>query len=909
MTKDGFGLRFRVLQKDCPGIDRAEIIFRSDSNPPPNFPFYRVTPEEMTGWRKLYGPKEQDYCWFEARVSGLNLNQILKNQYILKIYDTTDSSPFYYTDLDTSILPSKRITQNPTNLPWFSLGQPGATLVEGGGVYFKIWEPIADEVHLFLNNATTPFKMAPDKEIPRDPKRCHVIYLPEARAGDIYFYKFLKSGKYEALPVGNFPDLSEVKIDPMGRKLTYDEKGGKWNGYVNPRSVVAEIPQYPWGNDSNIESINNSDQLNNWILYQLWPLAFNPQSTNGKYSVGTFSDTLKKVDYLKDLGVNAVEFMPVNETRFNAAWGYALDSLLLIEKGYGTPSNLMEVVDNLHKNNIRVVLDVIVNHVNNTLIRDPLSSSVDESKYFKGFTDWGPRPRFENAMVRKWISDSLLSLMRDYHVDGFRYDMVKYIYQGVPKGYEFLSELMALSKIENPNFYNFAEELPNNVWTTKPQSENGLGFDSQWNDLFKNFFEKEFDHYRSYNRNVNMIPLHSAMLGFSDHMDWGRPLPFGGPTRSLNYLGSHDFIGNRDPIIRIVSDYESFEADGHNTFYRVRPLTDPSQKRNDLFRLIHNNFTHSFGRLAYGILFTKPGGILFFQGEELANDLNIENEWSYVDAQYNNAFPSKNIDIDRYVSSHKMVWEYLNPTTDGPLSFLNDQERELFNGHRRFFKDMIEFRRNHPEINRQDAYNVRLSYDNSVMTYQIGNEENNFFVIANFGDLKASAWIPFPGESDGWWDEVTNSSHKKYGGTTDHYLNIISNLGGRTNNVRIDASTIIIFAKRKTPQLQQQLYLRADFNSWRADNNFKLAKRPDSEEVYTADFENPASGNREFKLATASWEIEMGSASAVNQLDAMSKGYLTYAPDGPNIRVNLKKGKYKFLFNIKTFEYTFLSVE
>ena len=66
-----------------------------------------------------------------------------------------------------------------------------------------------------------------------------------------------------------------------------------------------------------------------------------------------------------------------------------MDSLYLLENTYGTPTELMKLVDKLHSKKLRVVLDVVLNHVNNQLIRDPLSDTISESKYYNGNTDWG----------------------------------------------------------------------------------------------------------------------------------------------------------------------------------------------------------------------------------------------------------------------------------------------------------------------------------------------------------------------------------------------------------------------------------------------------------------------------------------------------------------------------------------
>ena len=254
----------------------------------------------------------------------------------------------------------------------------------------------------------------------------------------------------------------------------------------------------------------------------------------------------------------------------------------------------------------------------------------------------GPKPDFKNIMVRRWISDSLIALMREYHIDGYRFDMTSAVHHA-EGGYRFLQELNTLFKMNMPNFFSSAEELPDNIYITRPLEEGGVDFDAQWNDKFKNFFEENFNHYRANNRWVNVGPLKDAMIGYSDQSQYGDLLHFGPADRTVNYLGSHDFIGNKNPILRIVSDYLEQERADHNVFYQVNPLDGADPDKN--FHQIHTDFTHSVGRLSYGILFTKPGNILFYQGEELANDINIENEWSYLNAKEGNTEPSQDIEV------------------------------------------------------------------------------------------------------------------------------------------------------------------------------------------------------------------------------------------------------------------------
>jgi 1,4-alpha-glucan branching enzyme len=900
LFSNGFIQRIRISNSDCYSFAGGEIVVQGHNR---TYPLERIDSSNMHGWPTFYGLNQSNHCWFQARVGGIDLNKPDKNNYLIKL-KSSNNEEFYFTGLHNSLFIQDRIKRASDNYkPWINLGPHGATLVDDGGVFFKIWEPVADAVDLFFYGSASPIRM--HGNFPRgNNQRSHSVFIKEAKVNHQYYYRFIKNGSYEKAETAN-NYFSDIKIDPMTRHLTYDHKGGRFNGYINPRSVVT-APQYGvWKNDGRVFQ-RSSKNWDNWIIYQLWPATFVPTSNGNSVHTGNFDSVAGGLDYLTHLGVNAVEFLPVQESRFYVSWGYALDSLTAIESTLGGPEKLKRLVDQIHGRGLRVILDIVINHVNNSLIRDPLSRTVSSSKFYSGGTPWGPKPNFNNIMVRKWILDSLLSQMREYHIDGFRFDMTKYVYQNSPAGYRMLQELTHILKQNNPWFYNSAEELPDNVWITKPVNQNGAGFDSQWNDKFKNFFEHDLNYYRAYNRKANLLHLYEAMLGYSNHGKM--QYLFFEPKTTVNYLGSHDFIGNKDTILRIVSNYRSTEIDAHNTFYRVRPLEDPDNPH-EKFRMIHNDFTHSLGKLSYGILFSKPGSTLFFQGEEIASDINIENEWSYLGATRGNTTPSKNIDIHRYVNSHKMPWEYYSPLTRNTLNFLKPEEKMLFNGYHNFFKDMIKFKSINPELNMYNAYNIDIDYQNSIMTYQINSGHLRYFVIANFGNAQRNYWMKFPnGGTNNWWREFIDSSSRRYGGLTNQYNNIFTNWGGRPNLIRIAPTSFRIFVAERSPSVGQQLYLMNDLDGWRALEHLKLVDQGNG--TLIADVGIKSDTNFNFKLATNDWNIAIGASTQKQdvyyRMKGGTQGVLSYDISGPNATNYLPAGNYRFIFNIYTFEYQFI---
>ena len=892
---DGFKQLIRVGSDSCKQLTNISVVLLKETLIKNSKAQSTFKPLLESSAPKIYGLNRSDYCWYEVELRGLASINGLK--YVLKFEDNVSSGPTFYKGITSSLLPYNRLTQNSQIDSWIDLGAFGATPVVGGGVYFKIWEPLSNEVHLFINDRPA-IKLNSDFEL-NDERRFHYAYVPDAKLRDKYHFQFLKNGQYENLEVANFNTFSPIKIDPMARELTYDAKGGRYNGYINPRAIISQDNQYTWNHDSKISTLEALD-YNNWIIYQLWPLTFNPKEIDGAYVQGKFLDIIPKIPYLSDLGINAVELLPVHENRFNASWGYALDSLIILENTLGTKSDMKKLVDELHAKKIKVIFDVVINHVNNNLLREPISEKSNISKFYGGDTPWGPKPRFESVWVRKWITDSLIHLIHEYHLDGFRFDMTDSIFNGTKGGYRFLQELNYLIKVNSPTFYNSAEQLPDDVWVTYPFQENGLGFDSQWNDRFKNFFELEFDQYAEKNRSIDLFFLGEAFKGNSDHqMSPGVWYSFGDPQRTVNYLGSHDFVGNKNPLIRIVSKYEAEEQEDANIFSRVNPLEESGDLKIP-FRKIHNQFTHALTRLAYGLLFTKPGAVLFYQGEELASDLNIQNEWDYVAATKGNRFPSKNININKYVRSHRMPWYYyeLSQGKKSPiLNFVSPEEENLFKGHHLFFKEMINFKKTRPELNLKEAQNVKIDNYLKIVTFELQTKDEHFFIVGNFNVDNGGAWINFPGNSQKWWSEVMNSSLPNYGGDSETYQNIIPNIGGRRNLLRLKGPSFIMFREETTPEVGETLYFRSNIFAWKANQNLALKPMSTGSEWLVTNLSLTKNETLEYKLGTKNWEIDIGLGEKAQTM--------SYIPNSPNAKVSLPAGEYLFKFNIKTFAAAF----
>ena len=282
-------------------------------------------------------------------------------------------------------------------------------------------------------------------------------------------------------------------------------------------SVVVDHSRFPWTDDGWA-----GIHLPSAVLYELHVGTFSPE--------GTFDGVVGKLDHLADLGVTAIELMPVNEFPGDRGWGYDGVDLYAPHHAYGGPDGLKRLVDACHGRGLGVFLDVVYNHLG------PAGNFLDRfGPYFtdRYRTPWGDAVDLDgpdSSEVRSFFVDNALMWLRDYHVDGLRLDAVHALFDASPV--HFLAELSAAVP---PGKVLVAESEVNEPRLTLPRDEGGYGLDAQWHD--------EYHH-----------SLHALLTGERD----GYYAPFGDighvvdalaaakpPHRYVGFMQNHDQIGNR----------------------------------------------------------------------------------------------------------------------------------------------------------------------------------------------------------------------------------------------------------------------------------------------------------------------------------------------------------------------------
>nr|WP_208492223.1 malto-oligosyltrehalose trehalohydrolase [aff. Roholtiella sp. LEGE 12411] len=227
--------------------------------------------------------------------------------------------------------------------------------------------------------------------------------------------------------------------------------------------------------------------LESMIFYELHVGTFTPE--------GTFTAIISRLPDLKELGINAIEIMPIaqfpGDTHIEASltyrnWGYDGVYPYAVQTSYGSPANLKQLVNACHQHGIAVVLDVVYNHFG------PEGNYMSQfAPYFtKSYkTPWGNAMNFDDALsqgVRNYFIQNALYWLQEFHIDALRLDAIQAIYDLGAK--HFLWELAEavdnLSQGQKWKRHLIAESDLNNPQIIRPPELGGYGLDAQWSDDF-----------------------------------------------------------------------------------------------------------------------------------------------------------------------------------------------------------------------------------------------------------------------------------------------------------------------------------------------------------------------------------------------------------------------------------------
>jgi maltooligosyltrehalose trehalohydrolase len=582
----------------------------------------------------------------------------------------------------------------------------GGVLVGENACSFLVWAPRARSVEVRIVE-------------PRE----HAV--PMQVAGRGYFHAVVEGISAGALYRYRL-DGEKERPDPASR---YQPRG------VHGPSQIIDS-SFKW-NDSRWRGI----ALEKYVFYELHVGTFTPE--------GTFDAIVPRLAALKDLGVTAIELMPVAQFPGERNWGYDGVYPYAVQASYGGPLGLKRLVDACHQHGIAVALDVVYNHLG------PEGNYLaDFAPYFTDLykTPWGQAINFDDAEsdeVRRYFTDNALQWVTDYHVDALRLDAIHAIVD--PSARTSLEELSSAvhAKAEElgRDVYLIPEDNRNDTRVVKSPEVGGWGFDSVWND--------DFHH-----------SLHVLLTGERDayYQDFSGVGDLAGAYREgFVYSGQYSkyrrkrygISSKRIPARRFVVFSQNHDQVGN------RSVGDrPSQ-----------SLSFEQLKLAAGTVLLSPYIPLLFMGEEYAETAPFQYFVSHGDPALIEA-----VREGRKKEFAEFGWVGDIPDPQSEATFLGcklnwnlhaeGQHRVLWN----FYQELLRLRRDIPVLANldKDAMEVTPFTDQKVLLVRRWDASGQVLIVHSFDRIPASVNLPVPA---GKWQTVLDSNEERWqgdgGATTD----------------------------------------------------------------------------------------------------------------------------------------------
>jgi 1,4-alpha-glucan branching enzyme len=566
----------------------------------------------------------------------------------------------------------------------------GSHIIENDGVkgvLFAVWAPNAKSVSVVGNFNHWDARCNPMRN--RGSSGIWELFIPDLTEGEYYKYK-----------IKTQDDVVLEKTDPYA---FYAE--------VRPKtaSIVRMIGKYKWGDADYLDKRKKTNHFKNPLsIYEVHLGSWKRKDNNEFLNYRELADEL--VEYVKDMGYNAIELLPIQEHPFDGSWGYQVTGYFAPTSRYGNPDDFCYFVDKCHQNNIKVVMDWVPAHFptdSHGLARFDGTALYEHEDPRKGYhQDWATLIfNFGRNEVRNFLIASALFWLDYYHIDGLRVDAVaSMLYldysrkpgEWVPNQYggnenleaiSFMKKLNEQVYAEHPDVMMIAEE--STAWTgvSRPTYLGWLGFGFKWNMGWMNDFLKY----------ISKDPIH-------------RKYHHGTLTFSMIYAYTENYI--------LVFSHDEV-VHGKRSIINKMPGDDWQKFANV--------------RLAMGFMYSHPGKKLIFMGTEFGQ----WNEWS----------------ADRSLDWHLLQYE---------------RHQILKN----YFKELNKIYNNNPELYEVD-FDYRgfewvncNDWEGSVLSYLRFSQDKKsvMLIVANFTPVvRYNYRVGVPKLCH--WKEILNSDAYEFGGS------------------------------------------------------------------------------------------------------------------------------------------------
>lgn len=523
----------------------------------------------------------------------------------------------------------------------------------------------------------------------------------KAKAGGDYFFVLDKKTK---------------RPDPASR---FQPRG------VHGHSRIVDPSEFQW-TDSNWRGI----QKENLLIYELHVGTFTQK--------GDFESIIQNLPYLrKELGISALELMPVGQFPGVRNWGYDGTFLFAPQNSYGGPKGLKKLVDSCHAEGLALILDVVYNHVG------PEGNYLGEfGQYFssKYHTPWGAAINYDDSdsdAVRHYVTQNTLYWISEYHVDGLRLDAIHGIFDFSPRHIllEISENCHSLAKSLGKQFHLIAESDLNDPKIIERKETGGYECDSQWSDDFHHSIHayltgERQGRYQDFGRLEDIAEALKDGFVYDGKYSKYRRRTHGAPTHGLSgdkfvvFTQDHDQVGNRpggERLSSLVSQEKLKLAAGLCLLSCNIPMIFMGEEYAETAPFCYF-IDHSDRKLVDAV---RKG-----RKKELEFDRNAK----FIDPQSSSAFSRSKIDLNLRNS---------------------DKNEETF----RFYKELIGLRKSHKIFAEFDTTKMQVRTDNESQCISIlrksGTEE--MLQVYSFGTAEQRVSNPI---SEGTWTKILDSSGK-----------------------------------------------------------------------------------------------------------------------------------------------------
>ncbi|MBN1418115.1 MAG: alpha amylase C-terminal domain-containing protein [Planctomycetes bacterium] len=433
-----------------------------------------------------------------------------------------------------------------------------------GGCSFRVWAPNAGAVSVV---GTFNDWSANANPLVREASGWWAGDVPGAKPGDEYRFR-IAAGEKEYL-----------RIDPYARQVTNSAGNAIISRPRRPRRPFAPPPPAEL------------------VIYELHIGTFGKKGS--ETGPGDVEGAIERLAYLRDLGINAIEVMPMAEFPGGYSWGYNPSQVFAVESDYGTPRTFAEFVEAAHALGIAVIVDVVYNHFGPSDLDlwqfDGWHQDGKGGIYFyndwRAQTPWGEtRPDYGRKEVRAYIRDNARMWIREYDADGLRWDATSFIRNvhgrdgdpgaDLPDGWSLMQEVNEAVRKGKPSAILIAEDLQDNAFLTKAPRDGGAGHTAQWDGRFVHPIRAALIAPEDAARDMDAV--RDAILHRFDASAFQRVI----------YTESHDEVANGKA--------------------RVPEEVDPGRAASWAAK--------KKSCLGAALLFTAPGIPMIFQGQEILED-------------------------------------------------------------------------------------------------------------------------------------------------------------------------------------------------------------------------------------------------------------------------------------------------